>query len=134
MIKIETIQAFISVARYSSFTAAAESHQQTPMPLSKQIASLEQQLGEALFIRTTRRVSLTEFGHEFLEKAHAIFIEHQPLDDWLDNRDNELSGHLSICAQSDIIFEEMIFPWLREFCQLYPKLTFSFDIQDRDNI
>lgn len=130
MIKVETLQAFTSVADCQSFTAAANLQQQTPMAISKQISLLEKRLGQALFIRTTRRVNLTEFGEAFYQKALQLLTQHHDLDDWLEGQDEKVSGHISLCAQSGEIYSEMIYPWLDEFCQLYPELTLSFDIEE----
>ncbi len=76
-INIETseIQAFLAVARQSSFKAAAEGLFITQPALSRRIENLEQALQERLFNRTTRRVSLTPAGEIFLVHAQAIVEE-----------------------------------------------------------
>ncbi|WP_044530821.1 LysR family transcriptional regulator, partial [Herbaspirillum sp. B65] len=76
-INIETaeLQAFIAVARQSSFRAAAEGLFITPPALSRRIENLEQALQERLFDRTTRRVSLTPAGELFLVHAQAVMEE-----------------------------------------------------------
>lgn len=60
---------FVAVARHLSFTAAAESLGVAQPPLSQQIRDLEIEVGTALFERTTRRVSLTRAGVDFLAQA-----------------------------------------------------------------
>lgn len=55
-----------AVAETGSFTLAAEQCHVTQPTLSNGIALLEQELGERLFTRTTRSVSLTPFGHHIL--------------------------------------------------------------------
>ena len=76
-INMETaeLQAFISVARQSSFRAAAEGLFITQPALSRRIENLEQALQERLFDRTTRRVSLTPAGELFLVHAQAVMEE-----------------------------------------------------------
>ena len=76
-INIETseLQAFIAVARQSSFRAAAEGLFITQPALSRRIENLEQALQERLFDRTTRRVSLTPAGELFLVHAQAVIEE-----------------------------------------------------------
>lgn len=76
-INIETaeLQAFIAVARQSSFRAAAEGLFITQPALSRRIENLEQALQERLFDRTTRRVSLTPAGELFLVHAQAVMEE-----------------------------------------------------------
>jgi len=76
-INIETaeLQAFLAVARQSSFRAAAEGLFITAPALSRRIENLEQALQERLFDRTTRRVSLTPAGELFLMHAQAVMDE-----------------------------------------------------------
>ncbi|EIJ46670.1 LysR family transcription regulator protein [Herbaspirillum sp. GW103] len=76
-INIETaeLQAFLAVARQSSFRAAAEGLFITAPALSRRIENLEQALQERLFDRTTRRVSLTPAGELFLVHAQAVMEE-----------------------------------------------------------
>lgn len=130
MFKTDTLQAFVSVAEHQSFTEAAVQHQQTPMALSKQVSQLENKLGEALFTRTTRRVRLTEFGKEFYAKAFDILQHHKSLDDWVESRDENVSGNLKLCAQHGDIYIETIYPWLDEFCKMYPMINLSFDVNE----
>lgn len=51
----------------------------TQPTISEQIRSLEEQLGEALFIRKYRKLELTEFGRVILRKAESIFLLTQEL-------------------------------------------------------
>ncbi|WP_413459573.1 LysR family transcriptional regulator [Herbaspirillum huttiense] len=76
-INIETaeLQAFLAVARQSSFRAAAEGLFITAPALSRRIENLERALQERLFDRTTRRVSLTPAGELFLVHAQAVMEE-----------------------------------------------------------
>jgi DNA-binding transcriptional LysR family regulator len=69
------LQAFLAVARQSSFRAAAEGLFITAPALSRRIENLEQALQERLFDRTTRRVSLTPAGELFLVHAQAVMDE-----------------------------------------------------------
>src|SRR5215467_2242821 len=60
------LRAFILVAQYRSFAAAAGRMFVTPSGLSVMIRELENQVGVRLFDRTTRHVALTAAGSEFL--------------------------------------------------------------------
>jgi LysR family carnitine catabolism transcriptional activator len=60
------LRAFVLAAQHQSFSRAAEALYITPSGLSVLIRELENQLGFRLFDRTTRHVSLTIPGEQFL--------------------------------------------------------------------
>lgn len=62
----------MAVAKYGAFTRAAEEIYISQPGLSLLIRQLEEQLGVRLFDRTTRRVELTEAGHELVAAASRI--------------------------------------------------------------
>ncbi|MER8388133.1 LysR family transcriptional regulator [Mesorhizobium sp. M0166] len=64
--------AFAAIAEARSFTKAAARIGRDATILSRRLASLEERLGVRLLHRTTRSVSLTEAGSEFLARVRAI--------------------------------------------------------------
>ncbi|MFW5487411.1 MAG: LysR family transcriptional regulator [Desulfovibrio sp.] len=72
------LQYFIAVAEELHFGRAAERLHMAQPPLSQQIRKLEEALGVALFIRTNRRVELTEAGKAYLGDVREILsrLEH----------------------------------------------------------
>jgi DNA-binding transcriptional LysR family regulator len=69
------LKAFLLTARHQSFSRAAEQLYITQSGMSVLIRELEEQLGFRLFDRTTRRVTLTEFGNKFLPIADRSLLE-----------------------------------------------------------
>jgi DNA-binding transcriptional LysR family regulator len=69
------LKAFLLTARHQSFSRAAEQLFITQSGMSVLIRELEEQLGFRLFDRTTRRVTLTEFGNRFLPIADRSVLE-----------------------------------------------------------
>lgn len=69
------LRAFVEVATLGSFTRAAERIHVTQAGLSAMIRELESQLGERLFVRTTRSVRPTGAGRVFLPSAIRVLDE-----------------------------------------------------------
>lgn len=66
------LQSFIQVAENLNFARAAEILNITQSAVSRQIHSLEEELGTKLLLRTTRTVTLTPAGLSFLEDAKSV--------------------------------------------------------------
>jgi len=69
------LKAFLLTARHQSFSRAAERLFITQSGMSVLVRELEDQLGFRLFERTTRRVTLTEFGSRFLPIADRSLVD-----------------------------------------------------------
>ena len=63
------LDAVLAIARRGSFRAAALDLEMSTTALSNAISKLERQLGVRLFNRTTRSVSLTDAGRDFVERV-----------------------------------------------------------------
>jgi DNA-binding transcriptional LysR family regulator len=71
-VEIRQLEAFVAVAEAGSFTAAAERVNLTQSTVSQQIKALEEELGEALFLRGSRQARLTDAGERLLPNARII--------------------------------------------------------------
>jgi len=69
------IKAFLIVARFGSFSAAAREAHTVPSVISKRISQLEEQLKTRLFMRSTRGLELTEAGHGYQQRFIALMAE-----------------------------------------------------------
>ena len=74
-VNLKLLQSFVLVARESSFRRAAERSCKSPATLSAQIRVLEEQVGVALFHRTTRHVELSEEGEQLLGCVQRALLE-----------------------------------------------------------
>jgi DNA-binding transcriptional LysR family regulator len=68
-IEIRTVQCFVALAEKLNFSIAASSLNMTQPTLSAQIKRLEDVIGSPLFVRTTRKVEMSELGQEILPAA-----------------------------------------------------------------
>ncbi|HWS49647.1 MAG TPA: LysR family transcriptional regulator [Microbacterium sp.] len=71
---LQQLRYVVEVAALSSFTRAAERCFVTQSALSHQIAALERELGQRLFVRSSRSVRLTEAGEAFVVPARAALL------------------------------------------------------------
>lgn len=68
------VECFLSVAEFLNFAKAAVQMNVSQPAITRQIQSLEEELGTKLFHRSTRVVQLTEDGRMFLTDAHAMAL------------------------------------------------------------
>ena len=72
---ITALQAFEKVARLQSFTKAAAELAVSKAYISKLVQGLEQQVGEKLLLRSTRKVRLTIIGEGIYKQCAGPFSE-----------------------------------------------------------
>ena len=77
--EIRQLQFFLTVAQTGSFSEAAEDLFISQSSLSKQIISLEAELGVSLFDRSRRKIALTPAGESLLGSAHIIDDAYQAM-------------------------------------------------------
>ena len=81
-LEIRTLRYFVVAAEELNFTRAAARLYVAQQALSREIKRLETQLGTALFVRTTRRVTLTPEGERLLVRARDLVAQHDAV--WAD--------------------------------------------------
>ena len=69
---LQTLDAFLRTAQLKSFTRAAESLGLSRATVSRLVTTLENEVGQQLLFRTTRRVELTEAGKDFVLRAEKL--------------------------------------------------------------
>ncbi|AVO54674.1 LysR substrate-binding domain-containing protein [Ectopseudomonas mendocina] len=127
---LRDLQLFCTVARRSSFIAAATEMGFSPAHVSKRILTLEQMLGVKLFNRTTRRVNITSDGEAAFIWAQKILEDVEAMIETLSGLRSEPRGTLRI-GTSLRLGREHIAPILSLFRTRYPGLEIWLELLDR---
>src|SRR5262249_9624994 len=126
--RLFALRLFARVARKGSFSAAGRELNIPQSTASRTIATLDE-IGVALFVRTTRAVTLTEAGLDFLPRIEAVLAE-------LDEAEHaargtgELRGRLRIGLSTNFAIREVI-PRLSVFINQHPALRIDLMIGDQ---
>lgn len=100
--ELRHLRCFMAVAEELHFARAAERLHIEQSPLSRTIKELEEDLGEQLFIRTSRSTRLTRAGKLFVEHVPRIFTALQQARDSVKAATNGFHGQLRIALSDGI--------------------------------
>ncbi|NRS89716.1 LysR family cyn operon transcriptional activator [Flavobacterium sp. 7E] len=118
--EIQQLNYFIKTAEVLHFTKAAELCFVTQSALSQQIKKLEEELGMPLFLRTGKKIQLTEAGTLFLKHAQQIVGDVQSGKQAIEDLNALIGGELRIGVT--YIFGLLVLPVVQTFAKSYPKL------------
>lgn len=130
MDRLEAMRTFVSVVNEGAFTRAAERLGHSPQLVSKYVSQLEQRLGSRLLNRTTRRVSLTEAGRVYYQRAQQVLAEIDEMESQLGDLQHSPRGQLRISAPVSFASRHMA-GLLGDFRQAYPQVQIDLNLNDR---
>ena len=119
----------ISVARNNGFATAAAELGMSPSAVSHAVRTVEDRLGEPLFVRTTRSVSVTESGARFLAVARSALDDIAKAAEGLAADRGEVTGLLRINAPR-VALEMALTPILAKLAWQHPHLTVEVHADD----
>ncbi len=121
MDKLKAMATFVQIADAGSLTAAARAGGGSLPAVVRSLAALEAHLGVRLFNRTTRRISLTAEGRQYLERCRAVLSAVTDAENELALEAVEPSGRLVVTAPA--LFGQMyVAPAVTRFAQRHPKV------------
>ncbi|OSP56155.1 LysR family transcriptional regulator [Pseudoruegeria sp. SK021] len=125
----DSLRLFVMAAERLNISAAGRELRLAPAVASARLAKLEQELGAELLHRTTRKVSLSLEGADFLPYAREILAQADAARAALGRGSGGITGTLRFAAPSS--FAQLhIMPLLPEFHRLYPELTLDLRLSD----
>jgi DNA-binding transcriptional LysR family regulator len=124
------LDAVLAIARRGSFRAAALDLGLSTTALSNAIGKLERQLGVRLFNRTTRSVSLTDAGRNFVDQVGPALRDIHDAMDAARSQQETPSGTLRINAFATAA-REILAPLLLQFLRRYPQVHIDLVTEGR---
>src|SRR5215813_9947467 len=121
---------FARVVDEGSFSRAADRLGFPKSTVSRRVAALEARLGEQLLRRTTRKLTLTDFGRAVLEHAHHVAEDVAAAESLAQHRQAQPSGRLRVTMPPDLA-SLVLAPMLAEFVLNYPAVTLEVDLSSR---
>lgn len=121
--EIRVLKYFLAVAREQNISAAAQSLFLSQPTLSRQLKELEEELGKQLFIRGSRKITLTEEGLLLRKRAEEIVELIDKTEQELSRSDEQVSGEIYIGAgETDGL--RLIAKAAKELQEQYPQITY----------
>jgi DNA-binding transcriptional LysR family regulator len=130
MNKFEELEAFVSVVDHLSFSGAADKSGVTKSSLSKRVSDLEKRLGVQLMQRTTRKLSLTDSGRHFYQRAVRLLADLNEAEQLVADAQCELSGRIKLTAPLGLGVGQLSRP-ISEFMILHPQIKIDLELNDR---
>lgn len=121
---------FARVVDEGSFSRAAERVGLPKSTVSRRVSALEERLGERLLLRTTRRLTITDFGHSVLAHARQVADEVDATAELAQDRHAEPSGRLRVSMAADLA-NVVLTPLIADFIARYPAISLELDLTPR---
>lgn len=126
----EGVAMFVAVAEAGSFSEAARQLGISPSAVSQAISALETRLGTSLFRRSTRSLSLTDVGNEYLLATGPALSQLRQAAEEVSGRAGRPTGPLRL-TMPRAPFELFIAPALKAFQDIYPDIELEIAVEAR---
>ncbi|MDR6385226.1 LysR family transcriptional regulator [Paraburkholderia caribensis] len=125
----EGLAMFAKVAEEGSFAAAARAMGVSVATVSRGVARLEDRLGARLFNRTSRQLSLTEFGRTICEKASEIYRQAEEAESAAREMSVQPRGLVRLAVPMSFGLR-WVAPLLPDFFRAYPEVSIDLHLSD----
>lgn len=121
---------FATIAEHQSMVRAAEFLSMPKATVSRRLNNLEAELGQRLLIRTTRRMTLTDFGLEFLDHCRRVAEEVSATQDFMRSQGTKPHGRLRVSMPADYA-RQYFSRAIATFIDAYPEIQLDLDLSSR---
>ena len=129
---LQQLRLFAAVARYKSFTRAAENVHLTQPAVSIQVKRLEEKIGMPLLEQMGKTLHLTVAGEEVFDACKDVLQRLGELETALDDLRGEVAGPLNVTVVSSAKY--FLPHLLGSFVRRYPKIEPRLKITNRANV
>ena len=130
MNKFEELEAFVAVVDQHSFSAAGKRNGVAKSVLSRRVSDLEKRLGVQLMQRTTRKLSLTDAGQHFYQRAISLLSDLSDAEQMVSDAQCGLSGRIKVTAPLALGIGQLAEP-VADFMTEHTELEIALDLNDR---
>jgi DNA-binding transcriptional LysR family regulator len=130
MDRLTSLTAFVRVVDNGGFSAAGRRLNMSTTMVSSHVQALEDRLGVRLLNRTTRKVSLTEVGKAYYDRAIQILADLEQADDIASTLQSTPRGTLRIYVSTHMV--PFVAPVVTEFMSAYPEVKLEVMMGERD--
>lgn len=130
MDRLTSMAAFVAIVEEGSLTAAAQRMKLSSPMIGKHLKALEVHLSASLLMRSTRRLSLTEFGHSYYEQCKTILEQVRLADENAEILQQAPIGKVKISAPVSFGTNRFA-PELAEYMLTYPDINIELILNDR---
>lgn len=127
MDRLQSMRVFESVVDEGGFAAAARALDMSAPVVTRLVADLEEHLGTRLLQRSTRRLSLTEAGQQYLSRIRHILQDIDDADAMASSHTTEMAGVLRIQAPP-LLATYVVAPLLGRFHRQYPAVRIELHV------
>lgn len=129
-IDLPEMRVFVAVVTDGSFTTAADRLGTDKARISRIVSRMEKKLGAQLLTRSTRRLSVTEVGRDYFERAMSILTAAEAAEAAVAQQSKEPKGLLKLTAGSE--FGTMVVDdWIAAFLKIAPKVSVEAEYTNR---
>lgn len=121
---------FLAIVEQGSLMAAAEQLELTQPTVGRRLAAMEERLGLPLFVRTGRRMQLTDTGNLILENARRMEREMLAIERAVEVQSKGLAGEVVITS-TEGTGTEWLAPELKEFHKRHPDIVLNIRVDSR---
>jgi DNA-binding transcriptional LysR family regulator len=129
--QLGSIEMFCKAAELGGFTAAAVALGVTAAAVSRSIGRLEVRLGVRLFVRTTRRVNLTDDGRLYFDQCAQALAQIAQAGRAVAGHQDVPAGVLRISLPTTYAHYRLL-PLLPQFAQAFPKVQIDVSVSNRN--